>query len=490
MQGTIMDEGSRTVKSDAEAVAEALAERIGAQKFKIWFQSCAKFTLADGYLKIGVPNPFMANWLESHFLRDIKAAAHTATGIHPKVSFAVDSALTGDRRRSVVKAPAPPEADPQKRPTRSRGAALQQPVNRLRLTLDTFVVGPSNELAHSAARAVVREQQSPFNPLFIHGGYGVGKTHLLQGICNGIARVRPQTNRLYLSAEDFANQFVMALKTKKLDAFRNRMRQTDLLAIDDIHFLASKPSTQEEFLHTFNTISLAGKQVVLVSDAHPKMIGQLSEKLVNRFVSGMVVKIEPPDFHTRCGICRQFAQRMMTTALGEAKAPQASQMSESVIRFVAERVRTNVRELEGALLKLVAFATLQNEKITLAVAQAVLAEHIERCDPIVHISDIETTVASYFGTTPSTIHSAKKDRTVALARHFSMYLTRKHTNMSSSEVGRAMGNKNHATVLVACKKIEGMLERNEEVHWRGPQGNKVVPAQTIVADLEDTIACG
>ena len=360
--------------------------------------------------------------------------------------------------------------------------------NRPKLTLDNFVVGASNELAYSAARAVVREQQSPFNPLFIHGGYGVGKTHLLQGICGGVTESRPETNMLYLSAEDFANQFVLALKTKKLEAFRNRMRQTDLLAIDDIHFLASKPSTQEEFLHTFNTISLAGKQVVLVSDAHPKMIGQLSEKLVNRFVSGMVVKIEPPDLQTRCEICRQFAQQMMTGALGEGKAAQAREFSENVIRFVAEQVRTNVRELQGAMLKLVAFAALQNEKITLTVAQMVLAEHIERCDPIVHVSDIETTVAGYFGTTPNTMHSAKKDRTVALARHFSMYLTRKHTKMSSSEIGRAMGNKNHATVLVACKKIEGLLERDDEINWRGPQGNKVGKARVILSHLEDSIA--
>jgi len=489
MQGTIMDEGSRTVGSGAEAVADALADRIGPQKYRIWFQSCTRFTLADGYLKIGVPNPFMANWLEGHFLRDIKAAAHLATGSNPKISFAIDGALIGDRRRSAAPTPASPKA-PSERPARPTASRTARPAHRLQLTLDTFVVGASNELAYSAARAVVREQQSPFNPLFIHGGYGIGKTHLLQGICNGVAQVRPQTNTLYLSAEDFANQFVLALKTKKLETFRHRMRQTDLLAIDDIHFFANKPSTQEEFLHTFNTISLAGKQVVLVSDAHPKMIGQLSEKLVNRFVSGMVVKVEPPDFQTRCEICRRFAQRIMTKALGEGKSDQAGQLSESVVRFVAEQVRTNVRELEGALLKLAAFAALQDEKITLAAAQTVLAEHIERCDPIVHVSDIETTVATYFGTTPSTIHSSKKDRTVALARHFSMYLTRKHTNMSSSEIGRAMGNKNHATVLVACKKIEGLLERDEEIHWQGPQGNKVARAKAVVSHLEDTIARG
>lgn len=490
MQGTIMDEGSRTAGADAEAIGEALAERIGPQKYRIWFQSCARFTLADGYLKIGVPNPFMANWLESHFLRDLKAAAHTATGVHPKISFTIDSTLTGDRQRSAAQSAAPSQGERQERPSRPAAKATKGADTRRKLTLDTFVVGSSNELAHSAAKAVVREQQSPFNPLFIHGGYGVGKTHLLQGICNGVAQARPQSNRLYLSAEDFANQFVMALKTKRLELFRQRMRQTDLLAIDDIHFLASKPSTQEEFLHTFNTISLAGKQVVLVSDAHPKMIGQLSEKLVNRFVSGMVVKIEPPDFETRCAICRQFAQRMMSGALGREKSAQAEQMSEGVIRLVAERVRTNVREIEGALLKLIAYAALQNEKITLPMAQAVLAEHIERCDPIVHVSDIETNVAAYFGTTPSTIHSSKKDRTVTLARHFSMYLTRKHTKMSSSEIGRAMGNKNHATVLVACKKIEGLLQRNEEIHWESPHGNKVARAQSVVDHLEETIARG
>jgi chromosomal replication initiator protein len=487
MQGAITDESSRTAGSVVDAIGETLAERIGPQKYRIWFQSCTRFVLAEGYLKIGVPNSFLANWLESHFLREIKAAAHSATGTHLKVTFAIDSELSGGRRRAPAETHAQ-DKNIQQRPARPMAKTPPRSAKNLKLTLDTFVVGPPNELAHSAAKAVVREQQSPFNPLFIHGGYGVGKTHLLQGICNGVAKVRPHTNWLYMSAEDFANQFVLALKTKKLEAFRHRMRQTDLLAIDDVHFLASKPSTQEEFLYTFNTINLAGKQVVLVSDAHPKMIGQLSEKLVNRFVSGMVVKIEPPDFQTRCEICRHFARRMVTSAFGDREQRQSSALSESVIRFVAERVRTNVRELEGALLKLVAYAALQDEKITLPMAQTVLAEHIERCDPIIHVTDIETTVADYFGTTPATLHSAKKDRTVSLARHFSMYLTRKHTKMSSSEIGRVMGNKNHATVLVACKRVEDLLQRNEELNWQGPHGNKIAKAQAIISHLEDSIA--
>jgi len=488
MQGTITDDASRATGSEVTAITEALAQRIGRQKYKIWFQSCARFSLEEGYLKVGVPNPFLAGWLEGHFARDIRLAAQSVMGRPLELSFVIDPELSGNRRRSPVdtKADAGTETRRESHGAKPRAAARRN--TNLKLTLDTFVVGASNELAHSAARAVVREQQSPFNPLFIHGGYGVGKTHLLQGICNGVAETRPRTKRLYLSAEDFANQFVLALKTKKLEAFRRRMRQTDLLAIDDVHFLASKPSTQEEFLHTFNTINLAGKQVVLVSDAHPKMIGQLSEKLVNRFVSGMVVKIEAPDFQTRCEICRQYSRRMMTGALSRGRKKTVRELPEEIVRYVAERVRTNVRELEGALTRLIAYAALQNEKLTLATAEAVLAEHIERCDPIVHVSDIEAAVGGYFGVTPASLHSAKKSRKISLARHFSMYLTRKHTNMSSSEVGRHMGNKNHATVLVACKKIEGLLKDNAEINWPGPNGNKVVRARTILAQLEDSVS--
>ena len=465
-----------TVTDEVSAINEALASKVGPQKFRIWFKNSARMVLSDGYLKIAVPNLFIAGWLENHFLRDITDAVRAVTGRQTTITFTINPELSGHQRRTQLDSRAQQVGKAPAGPTSSSARLRHGPRKRLKLSLDTFIVGRCNQLAYNAATAVVNEQQSPFNPLFVHGGYGVGKTHLLQGICNGVAVARPQTNWLYLSAEDFANQFVLALKTKKLEAFRRRLRQTDLLAIDDIHFLASKPSTQEEFLHTFNTISLAGKQVVLASDAHPKMIGQISEKLVNRFVSGMVVKIEAPDLQTRCEICRQYAANI------------AAQIPESVIRHIAENLRTNVRELEGALLKIVAFASLQNQKPTLAMAREMLAEHLARTDPIVHISDIEAAVAAYFGTTCANIHSPKKDRTVALARHFSMYLARKHTRMSSSEVGRFMGNKNHATVLLACKKVEGMLKQNVELHWRGPAGNKVAKARVALASLEVTIA--
>jgi chromosomal replication initiator protein len=457
------------------AIGERLAQRVGPQKYRIWFKHSTKLTVADDYLKVGVPNLFIASWIENHFANEINQAAREVLGTNIKVTFVVDPELSGRQKKTQLdyQAQLVAKAQDRKRPTAAKSPSSARP---LRLSLDDFVVGSSNELAYNAARAVINDQKSPFNPLFIHGGYGVGKTHLAQGICNAVAQSRPGTGWLYLSAEDFANQFVLALKTRKLEAFRRRMRQTELLAIDDIHFLASKPSTQEEFLHTFNAIDLAGKQVVLVSDAHPKMIGQLSDKLVNRFISGMVVKINPPDLEVRREICRRYALKMK------------KHVPEAVTKYIAEHIRTNVRELEGALIKVIAYSALQNKRLDLHMAKEVLAEHLSRTDPIVHISDIESNVATFFGLTPADIHSSKKDRVISTARHFSMYLARKHTNMSSPEIGRFMGGKNHATVLLACKKVEDLLTRNAEIRWQSPTGNRISKARTIISKLQESIS--
>ncbi len=482
MQGVVRDDvraaagaAQTEIVSKTDALNQAIAEKVGQQKYKVWFENSTKLNIADGYLRIGVPNLFIANWIEKHFSSQIKQAVKEVTGEDKKLSFSLDAAIAEQQRRTNMSIQSQPAQNPV-----SRSATAEKMVGlstvKLKMSLDDFVVGQSNQLAYSAAMAVASEEKSPFNPLFVHGGYGVGKTHLLQGICNAVRKKRPGTNWLYLSAEDFVNQFVLALKTKKLEAFRRRMRQSDLLAIDDIHFLASKPSTQEEFLHTFNTIDLAGKQVVLASDAHPKLIGQLSDKLVNRFICGMVVKIENPDFQTRCQICRQFA------------SAKGASVPESVIKYISENLRTNVRELEGALLKVIAYSGLQNQKITLESAREILAEHLSRTDPIVHISDIESAVAAYFGISAADLHSAKKDRTISIARHFSMYLARKHTKMSSPEIGRCMGNKNHATVLLACRKVEEQIQQNSDLQWHGPSGNRVVKAKAILSNLETEIA--
>jgi chromosomal replication initiator protein len=466
------------VTDEITAIQQAIAEKIGQQKFRVWFKNSTTFTLADGYLKVGVPNLFIGSWIENHYATEIQQAVQAVTGNAAKLVFTIDPELAGRQRKNLLDSQAQLVARAD-RPTAARtavkAAAAEPGQKPLKYTLETFVVGPCNQLAYNAAKTIIAESVSPFNPLFIHGGYGLGKTHLLQGICNAFARTRPQDRSIYVSAEDFANQFVLALKTKKLEAFRRRFRQTDLLVIDDIHFLASKPSMQEEFLHTFDKIELAEKQIVLASDAHPKMIGKLSQSLENRFISGMVVKISPPDFQTRCQICRHRAAAM------NKDIPLA------VIEYVAGHITTNVRELEGALLQLVAVASLGQEKLSLDMAKCALEEHICRTDPIVHISDIESVVTTFFGITPADVHSSRKDRTVSLARSFSMYLARKHTRMSFPEIGRLLGNKNHATVILACRRIEDLLARNADINWLGPAGNRCASAPKVLQQLEESI---
>ena len=465
------------VKDDISAINEILAEKIGVQKHRVWFKNSTRFDIADDYLRIGVPNHFIGSWIENHFTDEISDSVRRVTGSEKKISINIDPELTGRQKRPQLDHQAKQVQRAQNVSTRSRIKVNRRSDSTpLKLTLDSYIVGAGNQLAYNAAKTIINEEECMYNPLFIHGGYGVGKTHLLQGICNGVSQLRPSARWMYVSAEDFANQFILGLKTQKLDAFRKRFRNTDLLAIDDIHFLASKPSMQEEFLHTFNSIDLAGKQVVLASDAHPKMIGKLCESLVNRFVSGMVVKIESPDFETRCKICTQRAATMKKV------------IPPAVIEYVAGEMHTNIRELEGALLKLIAYSSISKSKITLAMAREVLAEHISRTDPIVHLSDIESAVANFFGITIADIHSSKKDRTVSTARSFSMHLARKYTKMSFPEIGRLMGGKNHATVILANRKIEDLIARNGEVRWTGPSGNRIEKARVVFNKLRESIS--
>ncbi|MBN2210139.1 MAG: chromosomal replication initiator protein DnaA [Sedimentisphaerales bacterium] len=458
-----------------EGINEALSKKVGAQRYNIWFKNSTRMVIEDSYLKVGVPNLFVGGWLETHFSQALHDSVKEATGSSLKVIFTIDPELFGGQRRRQLDSQAQSVARATTPSERRRLHKTPPPAN-LRLRLDTFVIGPSNQLAYNAARTVVAEPRSHYNPLFIHGGCGLGKTHLLQGICNAVGQIRPHTQIAYVSGEEFTNQFVLALKVGKLDAFRHRFRQMDLLVIDDIHFLASKKATQEEFLHTFNAIDTAGRQVVMASDAHPKMIGQLSEQLVNRFISGMVVKIEPPDFETRCRILRQRARDM------EKDIPDPA------IEYIAENLCANVRELEGALLKVVAYASLSRTAISLSMAREALEEHINKTDPIVHLSDIEAAVTTFFGITPADVHSSRKTRTISLARSVAMYLARKHTSMSFPEIGRFMGNKNHATVILACRKIDDLLRNApKSVVWDTPAGRRDMNIATLLSKLESAL---
>ncbi len=463
------------VKDEIAAINTAIEDRIGQHKYRVWFRNSTRMSLVDGYLKIGVPNMFMGNWLENHFAADILQSVKKVTGNDQKIVFNIEPELAGRQKKTQLNFQAKQVDRTQNAVARVKPRKSESNNRFLKLGLDKFIVGTGNELAYNAAKTVISSMKSVYNPLFFHGGYGIGKTHLLQGICNELSKNRPEANWIYVSAEDFTNQFIISMKTKKLEEFRSRYRNADLLAIDDIHFLANKNSTQEEFLHTFNSIDLAGKQLVLASDAHPKMIGNLCEKLVNRFVSGMVVKIELPDFGTRYRILQNKMLEM------------GKSFPDAVIRYIAENVKTNVRELEGALLKLVAYSALNEGKLTLGDAQSLLSDHISRTDPIVHVSDIESAVTTFFGLTTADIHSTKKDRTVSTARSVSMYLARKYTSMSYPEIGRLIGNKNHATVILACRKIEDMINRNAEMNWKTSAGNRLMKTKSLVNKIEASL---
>ena len=464
-----METAGVSVRADVAAagnVLDSLQNRIGPQKYNAWFRHGISIGVKNGHVHVSVPNSFVAGWIESHYLDDISAAAEQHAGISPHITVAIDPMLTGKLRKRQLDNQAEIVAKTSQGRTRARRPTVAQ---TLRYKLEDFVVGESNKLAYSAALAVAGAKKPPFNPLFIHGSCGVGKTHLLQAICNassGLAGNGKAFTWRYVTGEQFTNDFIRAVRQRKFAEFRQQYRHLGLLAIDDVHFLAAKKGIQEEFLHTFNAIESAGKQIVLASDAHPKMVGELNAQLANRFVAGMVVKIEPPDRATRMGILRRKAAAMK---LG---------VDEDVLEYVATHIRGSVRELEGTLIKLAALGALQGGPIGVSTAMPALADHLAQTDSALTLGDIEAAVAAYFGITPADLHSSRRTRTVTVARMLTMFLARRHTPMSYPEIGRCMG-KNHSSVVLAVQRMEAAMAESKELIWTTPTGKKSMAATAL-----------
>ncbi|HEY3244781.1 MAG TPA: chromosomal replication initiator protein DnaA [Phycisphaerae bacterium] len=458
-----------------------IAEGVGPNQYKTWFKNATNFTLGDGFLKVAVPNQFVGGWLEKHYSDTIAHAAQQVTGRKLDLAFTIDTDLARSLRKHQPDSQAtsvdryPERLAREWQRTGSGAPGGNMPSQRYRL--DQFIVGPCNQLAYSAVCAVSEKPGQQYNPLFVHGGCGLGKTHLLQGLCNQIKEKRAELRWHYTSGEDFTNEFVFALRSAGQDAFRHRYRHVDVLVIDDIHFLANKDRTQEEFLYTFNAIDHCGKQVVMASDAHPKMIGHLSDSLVSRFVSGMVIRVETPGAPTRAELLRRQARL------------RKIEIAEPVIEFIAERLHTNVRELEGALCKLIVTAEVSRHPITLSLAKQVVDELMGDAVTAVKLSDICSAAAIYFGLKPADLHTSRKTRTIALARGIAMYLARKHTDMSFPEIGRFMGNKNHTTVILACRRVRNMIDAHDSVEWSSGQGGGMVVADLVV-ELENQLGVG
>jgi chromosomal replication initiator protein len=460
----------------AEAVPqleERIAEKVGPQRYSVWFKNATRFAVTGDCLRVSVPNHFVGDWIERHFTDLIAEVARDVTGREHEVSFAIDP----DLNKGLAKKQPDRQLDfvvnnPERLARHPRKLGPQPEIQSLKGRLDDFVVGESNRLAHAAACHVVEQPANHYNPLFLHGGCGLGKTHLLQGVCNGIKERHPNHRWRYVTGEEFTNDYVYAVKARELDAFHHRYRGIDVLVIDDVHFLANKRATQEEFLHTIKAIEAAGRQIVLASDAHPKMIGHFSESLVSRFLSGIVVRIESPDLEVRANVLRRRARRLKID------------VADPVIMYIAENFRANIRELEGALLKVVAEAQVLEQPITLSLAERAIHDLARQTAPVVLLSDIESVVAIYFGLTPADLHTSRKSRTIALARGITMYLARKHTDMSFPEIGRFLGNKNHSTVILASRRISRLLQANASVNWITPAGLKEQNLAVLVDELE------
>jgi len=347
------------------------------------------------------------------------------------------------------------------------------PRARLRHDLESFVVGASNQLTYNAALYVSEFPGAQYNPLFIHGNCGLGKTHMLQGLCKRFVQLHPTKKWLYLTGEEFTNEFLLALRNNRVDAFRRKLRDLDLLVIDDVHFLSGKKATQEEFLHTFNAIEAMGRQVVLASDEHPKLIGEFGESLINRFVSGMVVRVDAPNFVMRCELLRTMSLRNRIN------------LSEEVIQWVAKRVTQNVRELEGAVTRISAHTRLTGRPADVLLAQEALGDLDRALIQPVKPDSVLSSVCVYFGLEMKELMSGRRQRTISLARSVAMYLVRKTSKLSFPEIAMKMGKRNHSTVISACRRIERASTKNERFAWSSHLGEREEPAGELIERLEE-----
>ena len=475
-------------------LADAIAQRVGQQRFHVWFDNSTRLDLRQDGLEIAVPNDFISEWIGKNFTRPIQEAAHEVLGTPLPVRFHVvpelfevesaqrapegpatnGSRKNGDgRRNGDAVTRSVPIVPPRRSPSQAADntAAVLQP--RLRHHIDTFVVGPNSQLAYNTACYVSEFPGSQYNPLFIHGNCGLGKTHLLQGLCRRFIELHPTKRWMYLTGEEFTNEFLTALRANKLDAFRRKMRDLDLLVIDDVHFLGGKKATQEEFLHTFNAIEAMGRQVVMASDNHPKLIEEFGESLINRFVSGMVVRIDPPNYATRCEILRALSLRA-----GMA-------LKEEVVNWISRRVTQNVRELEGAITRIGAHVRLTGRDADVATAIEALGDLDRQLVAPIKPDNILQAVCDYFGLEHKDLMSGRRQRTISLARSVAMYLIRKTAKLSFPEIGSRMGKRNHSTVISACRRIEQAALKNESVAWTSSVGDRTEEITELIQRLEE-----
>ncbi|MGI8889815.1 MAG: chromosomal replication initiator protein DnaA [Chthoniobacterales bacterium] len=427
-------------------LSAALKPQVSADTFKRWFSAVELTSVTPEEVTLLVPNNIYQFWIESNHMPALQEAITETLGSPRSVKFvcAVDTSAGTDAA----------ESDPQisRRAQTAASRANKTPGLNPRNTFESFVVGPNNEIAHAASLAVAQSPAKTYNPLFIYGGVGLGKTHLMQAIGQYIGARGKNTRVMYLSSELFINEFIDAIQHHNLVKFRKRYRQADLLLIDDIHFLGGKERSQEEFFHTFNTLFDGHKQIVLSSDRPASEISNLEHRLVSRFEWGLTAELQPPDVETRMAILRKKAHTLKI------------KLRDEIYDFLATRIKTNVRRLEGALMRVASFASLSGRELTNEVVEHLLEDILqEEARRAVTIDQIQRRVAEHFDVRLADMTSKRRPANIAFPRQIAMYLARELTKASLNEIGEAFGGRDHGTVLHACKLVKKRMKEQDKI---------------------------
>jgi len=439
--GAVAQQQELTAESLWTEVAGRLKGALNDTTFGTWFDDVESRELNDEQFVLSVPNDFTREWIEGHFLDLIGAAVRDALGGKRRIRLIVEQDV--ETAGPVREAPEVPEV-----PEPARTEMSQK------YTFDSFVIGSSNRFAHAAALAVAEAPAQAYNPLFIYGGTGLGKTHLLQAVGQYVAEHSRKLSVRYITSETFMNDFINSLRDKRIEGFKQRYRTYDLLLIDDIQFLEHKERIQEEFFHTFNSLYEAGRQIVISSDRPPREISTLEERLRSRFEWGLITDIQPPDLETRIAILRK-----------KVKTDGIHIPDQQVLTFIAGRVSTNIRELEGALTRVVAFSSLTGRAMTVELSQDVLKDVFPQgAAPEVSIEGIQTAVTDRFGLSMEELCGERRSQNIVYPRQVAMYLSRELTDASLPKIGREFGGRDHTTVIHATSKIARLIREDRSVY--------------------------
>lgn len=436
-------------------ILATLKDEVNPQIFNTWFGTLNPVALDDKHLTLEAPHAFIRDWIEENYLAALIGAARGISGADLSIRIEINEAT------EPATAPAPPAASDTSRitPAPAVNSAIPAPPTQVnnhsalnpKYTFDTFVVGSSNQFAHAAALAVAERPARSYNPLFVYGGVGLGKTHLMHAIGNFARTRNPKIRLCYLSSERFMNELINSLRFDRMPQFRETYRNMDILLVDDIQFIAGKERTQEEFFHTFNTLFDSHKQIVVSSDKFPREIPDLEERLRSRFEWGLIADIQAPDLETKIAILEKKAD------LAGWTLPQSAAL------FLAENTGSNIRELEGYLQRVTAFASFARTKvITTELVQDALKNFLEQKKKVITVDDIQKKVSSFYNIKMSDIKSKKKNKVFIQPRHTAMFLIRQLTDLSLPEIGRHFGGRDHSTVLHAIHKLENVVQNDPD----------------------------